>query len=155
MKNLIRSLRFFRPDCFRIILVQAFMLVGIAFNILKPWPLALIVDYVLGKKPFPKWMPAGWANLNQADQITMLVFVLLGVHLSHAGVSAIQNYTAIDVALRGLQRVRNEVFAWLQRLSLRFHHGTEAGDIVFRAGTDTCAVQTLLQQGVLPVFLHS
>jgi ABC-type multidrug transport system fused ATPase/permease subunit len=47
-----------------------------------------------------------------------------------------------------LQRVRNEVFGWLQRLSLRFHHGTEAGDIIFRAGTDTYAFQSLLQNGV-------
>src|SRR5258706_16344590 len=81
MKNLIRSMRFFRPDYFRIILVQAFMVTGIAFNILKPWPLALIVDGVLGNKPLPKWMPAGWGNLDQAGQLAVLVFVLLGVHL--------------------------------------------------------------------------
>src|SRR4030095_16294117 len=61
---------------------------------------------------------------------------------------AVQNYMAIGVGLRGLQRVRNEVFGWLQRLSLRFHHGTEAGDIIFRAGNDTHAFQAMLQQGL-------
>jgi len=35
MNNLIRSLRFFSPDYFRIILVQALMFTGIAFNILN------------------------------------------------------------------------------------------------------------------------
>src|SRR6185295_17575379 len=56
---------------------------------------------------------------------------------------------SIGVGLRGLCRVRNEVFGWLQRLSLRFHHGTQAGDIIFRAGTDTCSFQGLFQQGLL------
>ena len=93
-------------------------------------------------------MPSAWTNLEQTTQLTVLVLILLTVHLSHAGVSAVQNYLSIAIGLRGLQRVRNEVFSWLQRLSLRFHHGTEAGDIIFRAGTDTCAFPTLLQQGV-------
>lgn len=53
------------------------------------------------------------------------------------------------MGLRGLRRVRDDVFGWLQRLSLRYHHGTEAGDIIFRAGTDTCAFQTLFLQGLL------
>ena len=53
------------------------------------------------------------------------------------------------MGLRGLRRVRDDVFGWLQRLSLRYHHGTEAGDIIFRAGTDTCAFQTLYLQGFL------
>src|SRR5262249_55516563 len=60
-------------------------------------------------------------------------------------------YLSIGVGLRGLRRVRDDVFARLQRLSLRFHHGTESGDIVFRAGTDTGAFQILFQQGVLIV----
>jgi ATP-binding cassette subfamily B protein len=148
VKNLFRSLHFFRPDLARIMIVQALMLLGIGFNILKPWPLALIVDSVLGTKALPDWIPGDWQNLEPGTQLTVLVLILLAVHLSHAGVSAVQNYLAIGVGLRGLQRVRNEVFGWLQRLSLRFHHGTEAGDIIFRTGTDTCAIPTLLQQGI-------
>jgi ATP-binding cassette subfamily B protein/subfamily B ATP-binding cassette protein MsbA len=58
-------------------------------------------------------------------------------------------YLSIGVGLRGLRRVRDDVFGWLQRLSLRYHHGTEAGDIIFRAGTDTVAFQTLFLQGLL------
>ncbi len=57
----------------------------------------------------------------------------------------------IGVGLRGLRRVRDDVFSWLQRLSLRYHHGSVAGDIIFRAGTDTCAFQILFQQGLLIV----
>jgi ATP-binding cassette subfamily B protein/subfamily B ATP-binding cassette protein MsbA len=148
MKILIRALSFFRSDAPRIIAIQLLLLGSIALNVLKPWPLALIVDNVLAKKPFPAWVPASWTQLASETQLTLLVVVLLAVHLFHAGLSAVQNYTSISVGLRGLQRVRNEVFGCLQRLSMRFHHGTEAGDIIFRAGTDTCAFPALLQQGL-------
>src|SRR5882672_6790383 len=99
------------------------MLASIGFNVLKPWPMALIVDCVLGQKAFPGWLPAVWSERSKPEQLGMLITLLLILHLSHAALSATQNYMAIGVGLRGLQRVRNEVFGWLQRLSLRFHHG--------------------------------
>src|SRR5688572_28091244 len=148
MKNLIRALKFFRADAPRIVVVLTLMLSSIGLNVLKPWPMALIVDCVLGQKMFTGWLPTAWTQRSQAEQLGALILLLLLLHLSHAGLSAIQNYMAIGVGLRGLQRVRNVVFGWLQRLSLRFHHGTEAGDIIFRAGSDTCAFQSLLQQGL-------
>src|SRR5262245_32610803 len=151
MKNLIRALGFYRPDLWRIVTVLGLMLGSIGLNVLKPWPMALIVDCVLGQKSFPGWMPAFWTERSQGAQLVVLILLLLGLHLSHASVSAAQNYVAIGVGLRGLRRVRDEVFGWLQRLSLRYHHGTEAGDVMFRAGTDTGAFQVLFQQGLLIV----
>jgi ATP-binding cassette subfamily B protein/subfamily B ATP-binding cassette protein MsbA len=149
MIDLVRALKFFRQDSMRLGIVVVLLLCSIGFNVLKPWPLALLVDSVLAKKPFPRWWPEMFSHWPQVSQLAGLILILVLVHLSHAVVSAIQNYIVIGVGLRGLQRVRNDVFAWLQRLSLRFHHGTEAGDIIFRAGTDTCAFPALLQQGLL------
>src|SRR6185503_11641569 len=97
----------------------------------------------------PSWVPQKLTHWNQASQLTAIIAMLVALHLGHAVVSAVQLYLAISVGLRGLRRVRNDVFGWLQRLSLRFHHGTQAGDIIFRAGTDTCAFQALFQQGLL------
>ncbi|MEO8426821.1 MAG: hypothetical protein ABI651_06890, partial [Verrucomicrobiota bacterium] len=53
MKNVARALEFFRPDLSRIALVFFLILLSTGFNLLKPWPLALIVDCVLGPKPLP------------------------------------------------------------------------------------------------------
>ena len=151
IKQLLRALKFFRPDALRVLAVLALMVTSIGLNVLKPWPTALIVDCLLGNRPMPAWARDWFGDWLPAAQLAGLIGVLLAVHLCHAMVSAAQNYMAIGVGLRGLQRVRNEVFGWLQRLSLRFHHGTEAGDVIFRAGTDTCAFPTLLQQGLLIV----
>ena len=47
-----------------------------------------------------------------------------------------------------MARVRNDLFGWLQRLSLRFHQGSNQGDLIYRASWDTYAFQTLFQQGL-------
>jgi ATP-binding cassette subfamily B protein/subfamily B ATP-binding cassette protein MsbA len=149
LRQLVRALGYFRPDTGRIALSLGLLLLGIGLNLLKPWPLALLVDSVLGGKPYPGWLPDAARAWGQPAQITAVIAASLALHLAHAAACAGHAYLSIGVGLRGLRRVRDDVFGWLQRLSLRYHHGTEAGDIIFRAGTDTCAFQTLYLQGFL------
>jgi ATP-binding cassette subfamily B protein len=148
-RQLLRALGYFRPDAGRVTLTLGLLLTSIGLNLLKPWPLALLVDSVLGPRPYPDWLPEAVRQWSQPAQITTLVVAALGLHLIHAAACAGHIYVSIGVGLRGLRRVRDDVFSWLQRLSLRYHHGTEAGDIIFRAGTDTCAFQTLFLHGLL------
>jgi ATP-binding cassette subfamily B protein/subfamily B ATP-binding cassette protein MsbA len=151
LRQLIRALGYYRPDGGRVALTLGLLLLGIGLNLLKPWPLALLVDSVLGSKPYPGWLPSELGDWGQPAQLTAIIAASLGLHLAHAGACAAHAYLAIGIGLRGLRRVRDDVFGWLQRLSLRYHHGTEAGDIIFRAGTDTTAFQQLFQHGVLIV----
>jgi ATP-binding cassette subfamily B protein len=148
-RQLLRALGYFRPDTGRIALTFSLLLLGIGLNLLKPWPLALLVDSILGSKPYPGWLPAEAQTWGQPAQITAIIAASLALHMVHAAVCAGHVYLSIGVGLRGLRRVRDDVFGWLQRLSLRYHDGTEAGDIIFRAGTDTNAFQTLFLQGLL------
>jgi ATP-binding cassette, subfamily B, bacterial len=149
MSDLLRALRYFRPDAGRVALCVGLLFLSIGLNLLKPWPLALLVDSVLGSKPYPAWAPGLLVRWDGPAQITAIVLVSLVLHLVHAATCAGHVYFSINIGLRGLRRVRDAVFGWLQRLSLRFHHGSQAGDIIFRAGTDTTAFQTLFQQGFL------
>jgi ATP-binding cassette subfamily B protein/subfamily B ATP-binding cassette protein MsbA len=155
MKVLLRALRFFRPDAPRIAGVFALLLVSIGANLLKPWPLALIVDCFLGTRPLPEWLRAlGEAGQNVVHEpshpaFLFLIAAMLVLHVGQGLISAVQNYISIGIGLRGLQRVRNEVFACLQRLSLRFHQGSKAGDLIYRASWDTYSFQTMFQQGLI------
>ncbi len=129
-RQLVRALGYFRPDAGRVVITLGLLLLSIGLNLLKPWPLALLVDSVLGSKPYPAWLPDGIQHWGQPAQITAIVAASLVLHLVHASSCAGHVYLSIGVGLRGLRRVRDEVFGWLQRLSLRYHHGTEAGDII-------------------------
>jgi len=148
---LARALGYFRPDAGRMGLTVGLLLVSIGINLLKPWPLAILVDSVLGNRPYPAWLPSQVPAWTQPAQITAIIAASLVIYLVHSAVCAGHVYLAIGIGLRGLRRVRDDVFGWLQRLSLRYHHGTVAGDIIFRAGTDTCAFQILFQEGLLIV----
>lgn len=147
MSPLRRAFAFFSPDGGRILLVLFLILIGTGLNLLKPWPVALIVDSVLGQKPAPDWLQ----NLtnNKAGIITLLCVSVAVLHITHGLISAIGNYLSIAVGLRGLRRVRNQLFDQLQRLSLRFFHGQAAGDLIYRASWDTYSFQTIFQQGLV------
>jgi len=72
MKPLLRALSYFRPDAGRIWVVLVLLLVSVGLNVLKPWPLALLVDNVLGKKTYPAWVPEIVKNWNALTQITAI-----------------------------------------------------------------------------------
>ncbi len=147
MSTLLRALQFFRPERARIAGVLTLMLAGIGANLLKPWPMAVLVDSVLGSKALPTALQS-WSG-DKAGLIALLAGATVLLHLLQGGLNATQNFLAISVGLRGLRRVRNEVFGWLQRLSLRFHQGRNTGDLIHRAAWDTFSFQTLFQQGMM------
>jgi ATP-binding cassette subfamily B protein/subfamily B ATP-binding cassette protein MsbA len=147
MNNARRVFQFFRPDARRMGLVGALMLVSIGASLLKPWPLAVIVDSVLGTAPLPSWLRSSLGALSKESLLLTLAAAVLVLHLGQSAISSAQNFIAIQIGLNGLRRVRVEVFACLQRLSLRFHQGSRSGDIIHRAAWDTYSFQTLFQQG--------
>src|SRR5260370_2111392 len=107
MKNLSRALRYFRSDAPRIGMVGLLLLAGIGMNLLKPWPLAVIVDSVLGHKPLPNWLGDWIGHPSKGRLIALLSVATLFIHLGHGLVSSAQNYLAISVGLLGLRRFRD------------------------------------------------
>jgi ATP-binding cassette subfamily B protein/subfamily B ATP-binding cassette protein MsbA len=148
MKDLCRALKYFRPDASGIVWVFCLLLLSVALNALKPWPLAIIVDSLLGNKRLPAWFgpAAAW---DKSVLLAMLGAAILLLHFAQGALAAAQNYLSIKISLNGLTRVRNALFVWLQRVSLRFHQGARAGDLIYRASWDTYAFQTLFQQGLI------
>jgi ATP-binding cassette subfamily B protein/subfamily B ATP-binding cassette protein MsbA len=148
-KNIIRALKYFRSETDRLVVVMVLLLLSIGASLLKPWPLALLIDSLFGDKPLPVWLRSFSGPEHKSALLLVLVLAALVLHLAQGGLSAGQNYLAIQVGLAGLRRVRIEVFACLQRLSLRFHQGARSGDLIHRAAWDTYSFQTLFQQGFI------
>ena len=148
MKDMLRALKYFRPDATRVAGVFGLLLVNVALNVLKPWPVGVLIDSVLGQRPLPGQraaLPAGAKPM----MVVWLSVAILFLHFAQGAFSAAQNYFSIQASLRGLTRLREELFARLLRLSLRFHQGASAGDLIYRASWDTYSVQTLFQQGLM------
>jgi len=148
MKHWWRVLQFFRADALRLGLVLVLMVAGTIATLLEPWPVAIIVDHVLGSKPWPASLRWG-SNLNPGQWLLLGAGLVLALHILQGLLSTAYHYHSIQIGLRGLRRVRNEVFATLQRFSSRFYQASNTGDLIYRATWDTYAFQTAFQQGLV------
>ncbi|HOX04720.1 MAG TPA: ABC transporter ATP-binding protein [Candidatus Paceibacterota bacterium] len=147
MRKALRVLRFFGPDMGGLVLAMVLLGLSLAAGLLKPWPLALIVDSLLGSRPLPEWLAGMREGLEPARWLPILAGLAVLAYVLHAVLSAAYAFVTIRIGLRGLGRIRSVLFQWLQRLSLRYHQGARQGDLVYRATWNTYSFQTLFQQG--------
>jgi ATP-binding cassette, subfamily B, bacterial len=143
-----KILPYLRPHRWRItwVLAQVFLIAG--FELLKPWPLQVVIDNVLGGKP------VALSALQGIPPGRLLVFACLGivvVHLGSGGLTLLHNYTAIGVGQNMVNGLRGALYAHLQRLSLAFHDRQRVGDLLYRITADSFAVQTMIMNGALPI----
>ena len=127
-------------------LAQLFIIVG--FDLLKPWPLQLIIDHVLGGKQAAEgWVAALSASTLLAGACVGLVVINLGAGL----LAVLHNNTAIALGQRMVNDMRGALYSHLQRLSLAFHSRQKVGDLMYRITADSFAVQTMIMNGLLPI----
>jgi ATP-binding cassette subfamily B protein/subfamily B ATP-binding cassette protein MsbA len=119
-----------------------------ALELLKPWPLQLVIDSVLGGRA-PRW-PA----LAGLGRDTLLGFAAAGLVLLWIASGALlvwNNHTTIAAGQRMVDDLRGRLYAHLQHLSLSFHARAGVGDLLYRVTGDTYAIQTLAMNGLFPV----
>lgn len=134
--------------------VLATMAAKIGLDLLKPWPLKLLVDYGLGQQALPPALAsvlAAWpggasreALIGGSVAATVVLFLLgwaLGVAVSYAN---------IGFGQRMVYDLATDVFSHLQRLSLRFHSRQSVGDSIRRVTTDCGCVSVIVKDAVLP-----
>jgi ATP-binding cassette, subfamily B, bacterial len=119
-----------------------------AFELLKPWPMKIIVDNVLGGAPLT-WAPAAALSLHQLLLATCVGLVVL--YLALAALSVLNNSTTIAIGQGMVNDFRLDLYQHLQRLSLKFHTSREVGDLLYRVTADAFAIQTLGMNGVFPI----
>jgi ATP-binding cassette, subfamily B, bacterial len=122
------------------------LLVGAtAAALLQPWPLKLVVDSVLGDTPSP--LPS---LESKAALLAVLIAAIVGLQVVVGTLTMAGTIIVIRAALRMVFRLRCILFEHLQKLSLSFHDRTKVGDSLYRVAWDTYAVQTLLNNAIVP-----
>jgi ATP-binding cassette subfamily B protein/subfamily B ATP-binding cassette protein MsbA len=130
------------------------MLLGVGFDLLKPWPLKLIVDSVLGGQPLPPsvaWLADLPAATTPTGQLAWLAFATVALFLLSQLAGAAQRTILAGAGSRMVYDLGADLFEHLQRLSLRFHGRQAAGDLVRRVTTDSGCVRELVLGVYLPV----
>jgi ATP-binding cassette subfamily B protein/subfamily B ATP-binding cassette protein MsbA len=127
-------------------LVQVFLIAG--FDLMKPWPLQLVIDDVLGGKPSKAPVLAG---LSGGTLLIVACVGLVTVNLGEGLLQYLHNNTTIAVGQRMVNDLRGALYSHLQRLSLAYHSRQKVGDLMYRITADAFAVQTMIMNGLLPI----
>ena len=141
-------LPYLRPYRLRLLwsLMQVFLIAG--FDLLKPWPLQIIIDDVLGGRPIGVVWLAGWSPL------ALLALACAGMVVAQIGSAALtllHNYTSIETGQRMVNDLRGALYSHMQRLSLAFHSRQRVGDLLYRMTSDSFSVQAILMNGLMPI----
>lgn len=143
-----KLLPYLRPYKWQVIwaFIQIFLVAG--FELLKPWPMQIVIDDVLGGKK------TGVPFLSQLAPLDLLLAASIGlviIFIGSAGMTWLHNVTAIAVGQGMVNDLRGALYAHLQRLSLAFHSRQKVGDLMYRITSDSFAVQTVMMNGLLPI----
>lgn len=139
---------YLRPYRFPFLFALAQVFAISALEVLKPWPLKIIIDNVLGDKP------AGWGVADALSRDSLLIAACAGmivIYLLLGGITLLNNYTTIRIGQRMVNDLRRDIYSHLQRLSLAFHSRRQVGDLMYRVTADTYAIQSLTMNGVFPI----
>jgi ATP-binding cassette subfamily B protein len=130
------------------------MLIEGAAELLEPWPLKIIFDYVLGSKRVPVWL-APWLA-EAPDRLAVLnvaASAVIAIAIIGAVSSFTQKYLATTVAKRVGFDLRHMLYHHVQRLSLSFYEQRQTGDMVVRLTSDIDAAEDFISSAVLGITL--
>lgn len=130
---------------------------GMLFELARPWPLKVVVDYVLGDQPMPAALTAsvGWLPGidTQGGLLAWSITALIVITLVAAALSLVGTVLVVRVCYRLVHSLASELFAKLQRLSLSYHQRQAGGDLIQRMSQDVYCVHMAISSVLLPAII--
>ncbi|MHA3773528.1 ABC transporter ATP-binding protein [Verrucomicrobiota bacterium sgz303538] len=141
-----RVLVYYRPFWKPTLGATVLTLISTAFNLLKVWPFAFIVDHVLRPEgrtaeglrvlgvDFTSWAPA--------SLVLLLCSLMVVFHLLGGTLNLFTTMVFVRVGLQSLLRLRTDLYAALHSLPLKFHDQRRSADSSFRVAYDSQSIQS-------------
>ena len=128
----------------------------VAIDLLKPWPLKFLFDYVLLQQPLPTSLATLQGMLQDGILLPLGIVASSIVCISvFSGVFSYgQLYLTTKVGFELSATIRRELFSRLQRLSLSFHNQTKSGELLTKVSSDTAALRDVFADWSLTMAGH-
>jgi ATP-binding cassette, subfamily B, bacterial len=125
-------------------------------DLLEPWPLKIVFDYVFGSKRMTGWLvgPVSWIGTDKFSILNFAVLAVLVIALFGALSSYFEKYFTTSVGQWVMHDLRRVLYSHIQRLSLSFHDQKRTGDLISRVTSDIDAVQNLISQVLLGMLVN-
>jgi ABC-type multidrug transport system fused ATPase/permease subunit len=127
-----------------LVLALILLLLETGTSLAQPWPLALILDYVVGTERLP--IPVN-------ELILLLGIAVLYVFISTAsrGVAAMRRYLLQKLGQQTVFDMRDALYRKVHDLGLDYHGAKRTGDTITRVTSDVKEVRSLLVDSVVEV----
>ena len=112
---------------------------GVVTALLAPWPLAIVIDSVLGDRPLPDVL-SRLDGLGTYQLLAVAVAAGLLITGIEHGVAVLDNYVNTRLDQEMVLDLRSDMFAHAQRLSLAFHDRTRTGQLMFEINNQASAI---------------
>lgn len=151
------ALGYLRPYRSRLAVFILITVIEIASGLLLPWPMKFIVDHALGAQPLPGWLAAltAWAGTNRVALLVLGCGAYLLFHYASEFISVAHTQMQQSIGQRLIFDLRQQLFAHLQSLSLRYHLKRGPGETIYHIENDSYCVESLTLSGVLPLVSSS
>jgi ATP-binding cassette subfamily B protein len=146
-----RVLGYLRPHRGRFAGGLGLTLLGIGLELLKPLPLAVILDTILGERPLHPTLAPWLDGFSPTPLLALAAAAIVVITIAIGAATVGSNYLTIDVGQRMVNDLRNALYVHLQKLSLKFHDKQQTGDLLFRVMADTFSIQGMVMNGLLPL----
>jgi ATP-binding cassette subfamily B protein len=107
--------------------------------LLAPWPLAILLDTVLGEKPLPSLL--GFLDgLSTYELLAISVISGLVITALDHGLAVYDNYVNTKLDQSMVLDLRSDMFRHAQKLSMAYHDSKQMGKLMFQINTQASAV---------------
>ena len=133
----------------------AFMAIAFqaAMDLLEPWPIKIVLDYLLQSKPLPDWMAVavGWIGNGKLAILNFAVAAVAAIAVIGAVSSYLQNHLTTNVGQWVMHDLRRTLYHHIHRLSLAEHDKKRTGDLIGRVTSDIDSVQDFVTSALLGI----
>jgi len=135
---------FLAPRKKGLLLALVLLLLETGASLAQPWPLALILDYVLGAERLP-------LQINGQVVLIGIAFLLVFVSTTSRGVAATRRYLLQKLGQETVFDMRDALYRKVHALGLDYHGKRRTGDTITRVTSDVKEVRSLLVDSVVEV----
>ena len=140
-----RVLSYYRPFSAQTVLGLILSVGATGLSLLRPWPFKIIVDDILPRNPLAHFG-------NSPSLIPLLCLAVVVIQLCWGLLNLATNYLFVKIGLQALLKLRTDLYAYLQSLSLKYHDARRSADSSFRVAYDSQSIQTIYNKGFTNIF---
>lgn len=125
-------------------------------DLLEPWPLKIVFDYVFGSKRMPEWLAGAvsWLGTGKGSILNFAVLAVIVIAIFGAVSSYFEKYLTTSVGQWVMHDLRRVLYSHIQKLSLSYHDQKRTGDLISRVTSDIDAVQNLISNVLLGILVN-